>query len=249
MMKFINEDQRKLYWAQGFLVVEEFFAPKESERIYNLLRKVATKNFDVFLNMDRSEDLLKQSPDSAPLAREAVSKAIREVQLDARMVGILEELYEREMTAVQSLIIYKEKGTPFADQAWNPHQDNSYTRNPNGLYIAVGYPLLGLSPENGGLYFYPGSHKEEILPFEPVEGARQKAGANPGNCCLPPEKYKKMDITLNKGDAVIFHGNLVHGSYANLSERSRPFLVVNYIPDGEYFIAGNTSKRKMIKCH
>ena len=42
--------------------------------------------------------------------------------------------------------------------------------------------------------FYPGSHKEKILPFDFVEGAMQKAGANPGNSCVVPDKYKKLDI-------------------------------------------------------
>lgn len=195
-MNFINESQRELYWEQGYLVVEQFFSTEGTDEINKLLRNVATKNFAAMLNMDRPEDLLRQSPDSSSEDRAAVSKAVREIQLDVRMVGILEELYGREMTAIQSLIIYKEAGTPFADQAWNPHQDNSYTQNPDGLYIAVGYSLLSLSPENGGLYFYPGSHKEQVLPFAPVEGARQKEGANPGNCCAPPEKYKKKGYCL-----------------------------------------------------
>ena len=63
-MDFITKDQYEFYWAQGYLVVEEFFKAEDTERIYSLLRKVATKNFDVFLNMDRSADLLRQSPDS-----------------------------------------------------------------------------------------------------------------------------------------------------------------------------------------
>jgi phytanoyl-CoA hydroxylase len=247
--RFVDESQFELYSEQGYLIIEGFFSEPELIRIYASLRSVASEDFKVMLNLDRAEDLLEQSPDSDPADRAVVSKMIREIQLNERMVGILEELYGREMVAVQSLIIYKEKGTPYSNQAWNPHQDNSYTQNANGMYLAVGYPLLDCNSENGGLYFYPGSHKEDILPSEDVEGAKQKAGENPGNKCIIPDKYKKVDINLKRGDALIFHGNLIHGSYPNSSYRSRPFLVNNYLPYGEEFISGRTSKRRVIRCH
>jgi ectoine hydroxylase-related dioxygenase (phytanoyl-CoA dioxygenase family) len=247
-MEFINEDQHRVYWDKGYLVVEQFFSEKETQGIYRSLRKVASKDFEIMLHLDRAEDLFRQSPDSEPADREEVSKVVREVQVHKRMVGILEELYGREMVVVQSIMIYKEADTPFCDQAWNPHQDNSYVQNPNGMYLAVGYPLLDHSPENGGLYIYPGSHKENLLPMRPVEGAKQKAGESPGNICDVPDKYEKVDIHMNKGDVLIMHGNLIHGSYSNHSKMSRPFLITNYLPDGEEFLPGKTSQRRVIRC-
>lgn len=246
-MEFITEEQNSAYWEKGFLIIEQFVDPEEVDTIYEAMRKVATVDFRAMLNIDRAEDLLRQSPHSDPSHRQDVSKLTREIQLNKRMVGILTELYGREMVAVQSILIYKEQGSPFADQAWNPHQDNSYIMSPNDMYIAVGYPLSDMTPENGGLYFYPGSHKEGVLPNVPVEGANQKAGENPGNLCLEiPDKYKKEDVFLKKGDTLIFHCNLIHGSYPNYSKLSRPLLYANYVPKGEYFQPGRTSNRKAI---
>tara|TARA_B100000686_G_scaffold114558_1_gene122079 strand:- start:768 stop:1514 length:747 start_codon:yes stop_codon:yes gene_type:complete len=245
-MKFIDENQYKLYWEQGYLAIEQFWETEQADRVRESLRKVANKDFSIMLNVDRDEDLENQSPDSDVYDRKVASKLVREVQLNKRMAGVLGELYRREMVVVQSIIIYKEKGTLFADQAWNPHQDNSYVQSPNDMYIAVGYPLLEFSPENGGLYVYPGSHKEELLPMRPVEGARIKAGESPGNICEIPDQYEKKDISLNKGDVFIMHGNLIHGSYSNHSDMSRPFLITNYLPDGEFFLPGKTSNRQAI---
>ena len=248
-MNFITEDERKFYWEQGYLIIEEFLGASQAGVINKLLRKVASQDFNIMLHLDRSEDLLRQSPDSDPADRAEVSSEIRKIQLDQRMVGILEELYEREMVTVQSIIIYKESGKPFADQAWNPHQDNSYVQNPNGMYLAVGYPLLDFSPENGGLFIYPGSHKDGLYRWEDTEAANQKYGEGAGNKITVPDRYEKLDIKMKQGDVIIFHGDLIHGSYANHSNQSRPFLVINYIPYGEYFIPGRTSNRKVIRCH
>ena len=245
-MKFIDEDQFKLYWERGYLAIEHFLETGQADKIRESLRKVANKDFSIMLNVDRDEDLESQSPDSDVYDRKVASELVREVQLNRRMAGILGELYEREMVVVQSLIIYKEKGTPFADQAWNPHQDNSYIQNPNGMYIAVGYPMLDMTPENGGLYVYPRSHREDILPMRSVEGAKVKVGEKPGNICEIPDQYEKTDISLNKGDVFIMHGNLIHGSYSNHSDMSRPFLITNYLPDGEFFLPGKTSNRQAI---
>jgi ectoine hydroxylase-related dioxygenase (phytanoyl-CoA dioxygenase family) len=249
MMKFISEEQRKLYWEQGYLIIDGFLGASQAGVINQLLRKVAQEDFKTMLQLDRRDDLLRQSPDSDPDDRAEVSKEIRKLQLNERMVGIVEELYGREMVVVQSIIIYKEAGKPFADQAWNPHQDNSYAQSPNGMYLAVGYPLSDFSPENGGLYLYPGSHKEGLFPWENIEGANQKSGESAGNNITIPDKYKKVDIRLKQGDVIIFHGDLIHGSYSNKSTKSRPFLLINYIPYGESFVSGKTSNRKVIRCH
>jgi ectoine hydroxylase-related dioxygenase (phytanoyl-CoA dioxygenase family) len=166
------------------------------------------------------------------------------------MVGILEELYEREVACLQSIILFKEKNSSYQSTSWNPHQDNSYPRNKNNLYISVGYALSSFSPENGGFYIYPGSHKEGILPFETNDAAAvSKVGENPGNTCVIPSKYQKLDVYLNKGDALVFSGNLIHGSYPNNSDKSRPFMVINYLPYGEDFLPGRTSKRVVTRCH
>jgi phytanoyl-CoA hydroxylase len=249
MMEFINEDQYDFYWEQGYLVIENFFSEEEVGHYYQSLKNVATEDFKTLLHLDREEDMIKQNPDCDPESRKHVAKLVRGVQCHPRMIGILEELYEREMVALQSIILFKEKGSPYQSTAWNAHQDNSYVQNKNNLYLAVGYPLLDFYPENGGFYIYPRTHKEGILPFTHNVASQAKVGESPGNTCEVPAEYEKIDVSLKKGDTFIFHGNLVHGSYPNHSNQSRPFLVINYLPYGEDFIPGRTSNRRVIRCH
>ena len=245
-MRCISEEQDQFYWENGYLIIKNFFTNEEVEQLYQALNSVARKDFRPLLHIDREEEMIKQNPDCDPENRKHAAKLIRGVQCNPRMVALLEELYKKELQTIQSLMVYKKKPSPYEDQAWNPHQDNSYVQNPNNLCFAVGYPLLDFSPKNGGLYVYPGSHKEGVLPMIPVAGIMHKKGEKPGNICEIPSQYKKLDISLNKCDALIFHGNLIHGSYPNTSDMSRPLLLASYLPVGESFEPGKTSNRKAI---
>lgn len=249
-MKFISKEQYDFYWGNGYLINEKFFSEGEADLFYESAKKIATKDFKTILHLDREEDLRCQNPDSKEEDRKAIANLTRWMQFHPRMVGILEELYGREMVTLQSIILFKEKGSPYQSTAWHPHQDNAYIKNKKNLYLAVGYPLMDFFPENGGFYIYPGSHKENILPFEfNKAAAKSEVDEKPGNKCEIPEKYEKLDIHLKKGDSLIFHGNLIHGSYPNISDKSRPFIVINYLPYGEDFVPGRTSKRVMTRCH
>jgi len=151
-------------------------------------------------------------------------------------------------THCRPTFFFKRPGTPYAAQEWNPHQDNSYPRAEPLAYSAVEIALADQSPQTGSMYFYPGSHKEGLLPFEEMTGYREKSGAKPGNRCEVPAKYEKAktDLWLKKGDGFIFDGNLIHATYGNASDRPRPAIVTNYIRKGVDFIAGRTAHRMRI---
>ena len=134
-MGFVSEEQHGFYWGNGYLVVEKFFSQGEADIFYGGAKKVATSDFKTLLHLDREEDLLLQSPDSKDSDRKSMANLARWIQFHPRMVGILEELYKREVACLQSIILFKEKGSPYQSTSWNPHQDNSYPRNKNNLYI------------------------------------------------------------------------------------------------------------------
>ena len=48
------------------------------------------------------------------------------------------------------------------------------------------------------------------------------------------------------GDLLILHGNLVHGSFPNKSNKSRQLYSASYLPVGEKFISGANAQRKII---
>ena len=166
------------------------------------------------------------------------------------IVEVLEQLYGEEISALMSHILWKEPGSPYANQWWHPHQDNSYAKNPDGKYFTTNLFFQDADPENGMINIYPGTHKYGLLDYEPQISYHEKIGKIPGNKTIFPKNYdydtKKTDLYVKAGDFLIMHGNCVHGSYPNKSDRSRALLSASYVTKGAHFEPGPSAQRMEI---
>ncbi|AOW10780.1 phytanoyl-CoA dioxygenase family protein [Flavobacterium gilvum] len=120
--------------------------------------------------------------------------------------------------------------------AW--HQDYSYwtfTKPMQHLTCWIG--LDDANKENGCLYYVPGSHKWGLLPITGLAGDMEAVRG-----VLNEEQNAAFDNKfaneLPKGYASFHHPLMMHGSYANYSERSRRAVVLNSMADGTL---GNTA--------
>lgn len=112
-----------------------------------------------------------------------------------------------------------ERGAPYL-----MHQDYHYFPHKKHTMLAVFLHLDDTTPENGGLAVYPGSHKLGPLKDYGVtdEKGEQYHYAN-------PEEYplsKAEPVLAKKGEIIIFSYLLLHGSYLNLSDRSRRMFLL-----------------------
>lgn len=229
-----QSNSQKFYQENGFRIVRRVFSSDECNHILREIKKFADKDFGIIINPDRPKFLLAQGLGNMPVESElwqkvdfvemafSTSKLMRGVMTDPRLVSVLEEIQGREVIALVSQFFFKEAGSYYAKQAWNPHQDNSYLHIKKGCAINAQLILADADPKNGSVYVFPGSHKEDILPFEPTISYGKRAKNRPGNKCVIPEKYSRQDLHFKKGDFFILDGNLIHGSYPNNSNRSRP---------------------------
>lgn len=207
--------------------------------------------------VDKIEGILQypdrnQQAEALELKREQLdnvyetSSFLRDVMRDPRQRDILETLQGREIAALMSQVLFKEAGTRFAkEQGWKPHQDNSYPKNPDGQYITTNLFLADANKENGTLYIYPGSHKLGLLPSEETQSFREAKGSAPGNRTIMPGIWEDAhyDVNFKKGDLLVLNGNTIHGSYPNLSNRSRPLYSQSLISKGEPFVPGPNARR------
>jgi len=229
------------------------FSDTDCDAFLQRMKLHADGDFAAILNMDRLDFLSEQAPFSSEDDICETNRLMRNLMGAPRLVSVLETLQGNEVVGLMSQMLFKEAGSKYAGQAWNPHQDNSYPRNENKQYLTINLFLADSDMSNGTLYIYPGSHKEDILPYKPVVSYREQGdeiGTNPGNDVEVPTQYEKVDVEFKKGDTFILHGNVIHGSYANESpDRSRPLIQFTYITKGEDFIPGNTAKRMAISLH
>ena len=114
--------------------------------------------------------------------------------------------------------------------AW--HQDYSYwTRTQPLAHLTCWIGLDDATRENGCLQYIPGSHLWPDLPITGLAGDMDAI-----NAVLNDEQREQFRnpvvVELKEGEASFHHPRLVHGSYANRSDRSRRATVINVVRDG-----------------
>src|SRR5438132_11635369 len=107
--------------------------------------------------------------------------------------------------------------------AW--HQDYSYwTRTRPMAHLTCWIGLDDSTKENGCVHYVPGSHRWELLPVTGLAGDMDAI-----RTVLSPEqaeRFKPVAIELKKGEASFHHPLMVHGSYANSTDRPRRATVI-----------------------
>ncbi|XP_049874863.1 phytanoyl-CoA dioxygenase, peroxisomal-like [Pectinophora gossypiella] len=105
------------------------------------------------------------------------------------------------------------------------HQDYHYFPYKKHSMVAAFLCVDPATPENGGLCVYPGSHK-----LGPLEDVGYKGdGIDHTYHYMDPKKYPiegATPVECEAGDIVVFSYLLLHGSYRNVSERSRRMFLI-----------------------
>jgi ectoine hydroxylase-related dioxygenase (phytanoyl-CoA dioxygenase family) len=111
------------------------------------------------------------------------------------------------------------------------HQDYSYwTRTTPMAHVSCWIGLDDSTRDNGCVHYVPGSHRWRLLP--------RASFANDMDAVLdsltPPQRaeFKPVAIELKAGECSFHHPLMVHGSYANHTDRPRRAVVLNAFRDG-----------------
>ena len=123
------------------------------------------------------------------------------------------------------------------------HSDSIHMMTqPEGYLIAAWTALEATGPDNGALFYYPGSHRLPILTCEDYDAGhtRYKLGENSYAkyeaaiaALIEREGLKKEVFHAQPGDVFIWHGNLLHGgSPIGVPGSSRKSMVAHYFCEG-----------------
>jgi phytanoyl-CoA hydroxylase len=141
-----------------------------------------------------------------------------EPRLDACMTALL----GRSPFAVQTMLYFKPPGA--RGQAL--HQDNFYLRAQPGTCIAAWMALDPCDEANGCLQIVPGSHSWPLLCTEKADTKVSFTDVTvpiPAGATIAP-------VVMAPGDVLFFNGQLVHGSFPNVTtDRFRRALIGHYI--------------------
>jgi ectoine hydroxylase-related dioxygenase (phytanoyl-CoA dioxygenase family) len=114
--------------------------------------------------------------------------------------------------------------------AW--HQDYSYwTRTKPMAHLTCWIALDDATKDNGCMQYIPGSHLWDLLPITGLAGDMEAIRE-----VLTPEQFERFShpaaIELKKGHATFHHPLMIHGSFANGTDRPRRATVINVFRDG-----------------
>ena len=142
-----------------------------------------------------------------------------------RVVDAMEQVLGDEVYHYHSKLSAKE---PKVGGAWEWHQDYGYWYQNGCLFPDLASVFIALDPatrENGCLQVLKGSHR-----MGRIEHGRfgSQTGADPERVEAAMQRLEHVYCEMNPGDAVFFHGNTLHSSDANLSDKPRWGLICCY---------------------
>ena len=144
------------------------------------------------------------------------------------LLSIAKSLGLEKPSIVQSQYIFKQ---PNIGAKVNPHTDSTFIYTEPLSCLGFWIALEDANVENGCLTAIAGSHRT------PLKERFVRNKKNTGTAFIPFNEnttthwnLEEMEpLEVKKGDMVLLHGQLVHASYANRSQRSRHAFVLHMV--------------------
>ena len=222
------ERRRETFETNGVVIVPELFSQDDIA----LIRKTFTDQVEADPSYSRldnhiaSDDILSRYPRFVHPHRHPEKEAgamSRKLMVDSRVMGVVNDLIGPAWGA-QSMFYFK----PPTARGQAFHQDNHFLRAYPESCLATWIAVDDADAENGGLIIYPGTHKYDLMCHGESDQSKYFNTSAVSN--LPPH-IQPIQTSLKAGDAMFFHGHIVHGSNSNSTkDRFRRSLIFHHCP-------------------
>ncbi|NJK40501.1 MAG: phytanoyl-CoA dioxygenase family protein [Acaryochloridaceae cyanobacterium SU_2_1] len=200
-----DQSHRQEFLTQGYTIARNFFSEQE---MTDLIQQIESPESGECLDQVLSKGTLRFY---ANLFRQ--NSSIREFVSQPKLVDFLKPVIGPDFWVRWDQAVAKGPGA----KTFPWHQDNAY----NGFkhtHYQLWVALTEMTPENGGLWLVPGSHKR-LLPHERVDCHMVYKGK--------PES--PLFIEANKGDLVLFSSLTLHRTTPNTTAAIRWAYVIEYM--------------------
>lgn len=225
-MPLLSPERERQYREQGYFVIEDFFTMEEVERTRAAITRIIDRHPDVPKELVQMEPAVTKGEVQPATKELGVRKLFRmalhddwfrELAFHPRMVEIAKGLVGPDVKLAQSMLLMKPPhfGMP---KVW--HQDNAYFRLTPPEVFGFWVALDDTDVANGCMHVIPGSHTRGIQPHDHAKGDY--------GLVVDPALDEATAIPLRAGGALIFHGEILHYTPDNLSDRRRRALQYHY---------------------
>ncbi|MBS1918010.1 MAG: phytanoyl-CoA dioxygenase family protein [Bacteroidetes bacterium] len=213
--------QQLASWSEnGYIFLKGFFDEATVESVNHEIEKLV------------QQKKLYPTHDNKLMFANRISPLIKNITLQKQLTGILSFILDKEVVPFQTInFIYGSNQ--------RAHSDSIHmTTYPLGYLIAVWIALEDTTMNNGPLFYYPGSHKMPYLlnndfnegetalalgkkEYSDYEDVIEKA--------IAKKNFEKKVFLAKKGDAFVWHANLVHGGLpVEDPKQTRKSMVIHY---------------------
>ena len=217
--------QNLLEWSKnGYMIIPSFFQKEEIEEAEKSILPSLSKEARTEYTDNRVINLYKHNPNIDRIFKNEI------------LLQILSFIFGKDVRPFKTTNFYK-------SSSQKAHSDSLHlTTEPVGYLLGVWVALEDILPGSGEFIFYPGSHKLNYIFKSDLEHDlnSRKNNHTLNNLyeakvasIIEQNNLKAVRFLPKKGDILIWHGNLLHGSLpkADLSI-TRKSLIMHYFAKG-----------------
>lgn len=213
--------QQLLSWSDnGFMILKKFFDDDAVEAINKEIEKLVERK------------KLHFTHDNKLMFANKISSVIKKITHEKKLTNILDFILAKETVPFQTINFLRGSNQ-------RAHSDSIHmTTYPLGYLIAVWIALEDTNMQNGSLFYYSGSHRLPYLlnnDFNEGETAFTLGKKDYTDYedvledLILKKNFEKKIFLAKKGDAFIWHANLVHGGSPVMdSSLTRKSMVIHY---------------------
>ncbi len=203
MPKYLTQRQVDQYHDEGYLSPIDFISESEAESIRHKLEE-AERLYPEHINAENRNNA------------HLIFGFLDKLAFHSTMLDIVEDLIGPNFSLWGSVLFIKDPGSPHY-VSW--HQDATYMGMTSNNFVT---PWIALSPSNretGCMSMIPGSHKNQIRPHD--DTFADDNILTRGQVVKDVDESLAVDLILKPGQMSLHHGEIIHGSQANLSQQRR----------------------------
>ena len=215
----------KNFNEQGFVIIKNFLSEKEIADIFydlkSMIDEIITKNinFKDLKDLDKKYlELKKKNPLLKSHFYDLISRleSVQRVFFKPQIIKFINSVLESPVIidGIQMRI-----DDPSNDRMLPMHQERGQISHRT---LTAWCPLIDITESSGGIQIVPASHKLGDLEVYTYDSNMNYTGVHPKYL----QNVKK--IFMGKGDILIFHWDLIHGTFISSEKKARWTVVGRY---------------------